>query len=63
MSSGRPEISQWLFEKGYTPDEIRKILDELDRFDELASRQSLFDDLATGAFDIGPIIAAALKEE
>ncbi len=63
MSRNRPEISQWLEEKGYTPDQIEKILAELDNFDEHSHRESLFDDLATGAFDIRPIIDAALKDE
>jgi len=63
MSRSRPEISQWLEEKGYTPDQVEKILDALDNFDQRSHRESLFDDLATGAFDIRPIIDAALKDE
>jgi len=63
MSHHRPEISHWLFEKGYAPGEIEKILDELDRFDSAVSRESLFDDLASGDFDIQPVIDAALKEK
>jgi len=63
MPHVRPEISQWLQEKGYTTEQIEKILDELDNFDDHAYRESLFDDLATGAFDIRPIIEAALKDE
>jgi hypothetical protein len=63
MSHRRPEISHWLFEKGYAPGEIEKILDELDRFDQQVHRESLFDDMASGDFDIEPIIEAALKEK
>ncbi len=63
MSPNHPEISQWLEERGYTEAQIGRILDELNQYDSLSHRESLFDDLATGAFDIRPIIDAALKEE
>lgn len=62
MSSARPEVSHWLSEKGYSEEQIEKILRMLDRYDEQVNRHSLFDDLASGAFDIGPIIKAALEE-
>ncbi len=63
MSQNRPEIRQWLFEKGYSLGEIEKILSALAVYDEHASRESLFEDLSSGDFDIGPIIEEALKED
>ncbi len=62
MSLERPEVRQWLAERGYSDDEVGKILARLDQFDNRINRESLFDDLASGAFDIGPIIREALDE-
>ena len=44
------EISSWLAERGYATGEIEKILGQLDQYDEHANRESLFEDLASGAF-------------
>ncbi len=63
MTPPRPEINEWLLAKGYAPDEVEKILGALDAYDQHTHRESLFEDLSSGAFDIGPIIDAALKEE
>lgn len=62
MTPARPEISQWLSEKGYSELQIEKILRRLDRYDEQIKRESFFDDLASGAFDMSAIIKAALEE-
>lgn len=61
--SERPEISHWLLDEGYSANDIEKILRELDRYDEHKNRESLFEDLANGTFDISPIIAAALGRD
>lgn len=62
MSSARPEISHWLSDKGYTEVQIEKILRQLDRYDEQVKRESFFDDLASGDFDMAAIIKEALEE-
>jgi hypothetical protein len=63
MTHKRPEINHWLLEKGYSQGEVEKILAALDDYDQHTHRESLFEDLSSGDFDIGPIIDAALKEE
>lgn len=63
MSHERPELEQWLRKSGNSPRHIERILKKLDRFDDQITRESLFDDLATGAFDIRSIIEEALKED
>ncbi len=63
MTQQRPEINHWLLECGYSQDEVDKILAELEAYDQHTHRESLFEDLSSGAFDIGPIIDAVLKED
>ena len=63
MSHERPEITQWLADRGYPPAAIEKILERLDRFDAQVNRDSVFDAMATGEFDMNALIAEALKEE
>ena len=63
MSAARPEISLWLSERGYSDIQIDKILRQLDRYDEQVKRESFFDDLASGAFDMDSIIKEALGED
>ncbi len=61
--SNHPEIRQWLLEKGYSPGEIDKIVASLDTYDDHTHRESLFEDLSSGEFDIGPIIEEALSDD
>jgi hypothetical protein len=63
MTQDRPEIRQWLAEKGYPPAAIEKILLRLDRFDSQINRDSLFDAMETGELDMDSLIKDALKEK
>ena len=63
MSQERPEITQWLSDRGYPAAAIAKILERLDRFDARANRESVFDDISTGELDMDALIKEALSEE
>jgi hypothetical protein len=58
----RDEIRRWLADRGQSNDQIEAILQRLDQFDEQISRQSLFDALEAGEFDIDAIVREALNE-
>lgn len=62
MSHERPEIQQWLAERGYSPAAIEKILQRLDRFDSKINRDSVFDAMETGELDMDALIKDALKD-
>ncbi len=62
MTRERPEIEQWLAERGYPPDAIQKILERLDSFDEKINRESVFDAMETGELDMDALIKDALGE-
>jgi hypothetical protein len=62
MSQQRPEIEQWLAERGYPPEAIQKILERLDSFDAKINRDSVFDAMETGELDMDAIIKEALGE-
>jgi hypothetical protein len=63
MTSNRPEIEQWLAERGYPAAAIAKIQERLDRFDAQVTRDSLFDAMASGELDMDALIKEALAEE
>jgi hypothetical protein len=63
MVHEHPEIEQWLAERGYPPEAIRKILERLDQFDEKINRESVFDAMATGELDMDALIKEALADE
>lgn len=63
MSDQRPEIQQWLSERGYPPEAIEKILQRLDQYDVRVNRESVFDAMEAGEFDMDALIKDALKEE
>jgi hypothetical protein len=63
MSHERAEITQWLRRNGQTPQEIEAVLCRLDRFDDQVSRESIFDDIALGEFDLRPTINEALAAD
>ena len=63
MDHEHPEIAAWLRERGHSPDAIKKILAKLENFDEQISRQSLFDSVASGDFDLDALIKEALGDE
>jgi hypothetical protein len=62
MASPRPELTQWLAERGYSDKQIAKILARLDDFDARINRESVFDAIDTGEFDFDAFIKDALKE-
>ncbi len=62
MSHERPEIENWLSERGYPPEAIVKIMERLDRFDDKVTRDSLFDAISTGEVDMDSLIKEALAE-
>ena len=63
MTSERPEITQWLAERGYPPAAIEKILQHLDQYDSRINRESVFDAIDAGDLDMDALIKDALKEE
>ena len=62
MTRERPEIEQWLAQRGYPPEAIQKILERLDSFDEKINRESVFDAMETGELDMDALIKDALGE-
>jgi hypothetical protein len=62
MSHERPEIQEWLAERGYPPAAITKILQRLDQFDSRVNRESVFDAMETGELDMDALIKDALKD-
>jgi hypothetical protein len=63
MSQERPEIQQWLADRGYPPAAIQKILEHLDQYDARINRESVFDAMAKGEFDMDALIKEALGDE
>lgn len=63
MTQSRPEIEQWLVERGYPPAAIAKILERLDGFDAKINRDSVFDAMETGELDMDALIKEALGEQ
>ncbi|MGD9724579.1 MAG: hypothetical protein AB7O59_04060 [Pirellulales bacterium] len=63
MSHQRPEIEQWLSEHGYPPEAVEKILERLDQYDSRVNRESVFDAMAKGEFDMDALIKDALGEK
>ena len=61
MSHERPEIQDWLSQRGYSAKQIAKILVKLDDFDSKINRQSVFDAIETGELDMDALIKDALK--
>jgi hypothetical protein len=63
MPGERPEIRQWLADRGYPPAAIDKILERLDQYDSRINRESVFDAMEAGEIDMDALIKDALKEE
>jgi hypothetical protein len=61
MPHERPEITEWLSQRGYSAKQIAKILVKLDEFDSKINRQSVFDAIETGELDMDALIKDALK--
>ena len=58
MQYERPEISKWLDNRGNQP-----AANDKDRFDSKINRDSVFDAMETGEFDMDALIKDVLKEE
>ncbi len=63
MTHDRPEIEQWLTDRGYPAAAIEKILERLDSYDSRVNRESVFDAMAQGELDMDALIKEALGEE
>jgi hypothetical protein len=61
--SERPEIRQWLADKGYPPAAIDKIIERLDQYDLRVNRESVFDAVDAGEIDMEALIKEALGEQ
>ena len=57
------EIKNWLADRGHTAEEVDKIMRRLEQFDETIVRDSIFDSMETGGFDMEAIIQQALAED
>ena len=56
------QVRVWLTERGHSPDEVERIMRRLDRYDAEMIRQSIFDSIDTGGFDIEAVINEALGD-
>ena len=56
------EIVGWLREQNYTAPQIERILAKVQQYDDRTLRESIFDSIDRGNFDIRAIIEEALKE-
>ena len=56
------EVTAWLTERGHSPEEIEKILQQLHQYDVRIIRKSVFDSMHSGEFDIESIVKEALGE-
>jgi hypothetical protein len=63
MSHERPEIEQWLSERGYPPAAVEKILQRLDQYDSRVNRESVFAAMEQGEFDMAALIKEALGDD
>jgi len=57
------EIRQWLAERGHSREEVERIMRQLENYDAQAVRDSIFDSIDTGQFNIEQVIREALGEE
>lgn len=54
-------VADFLRMRGHNDDEVRKILAKLAEHDSLTARESVFDSIEAGTFDLDAIIREALK--
>ena len=57
------ELVEWLQEKGHSTDEIQKILAKVAEYDEQTIRESVFDSIERGNFNLDAIIQEALNDQ
>ncbi len=63
MSQKRPEIEEWLAERGYPPSAIEKILERVDQYDSRVNRESVFAAMEQGEFDMEAVIKEVLGDD
>lgn len=56
-------LTEFLQQRGHSPDEIEKIVKRLADHDASEMRQSVFDSIAGGSFNLDDIIKQALEDE
>lgn len=57
------ELTTWLKERGHSTEEIAKILTKVAEYDSQTVRESIFDSIDSGDFNISAIIDEALRAE
>jgi hypothetical protein len=57
------ELIAWLTERGHNPDEIAKILAKVAEYDAQTIKESIFDSIDSGDFDLSALINEALGNE
>jgi hypothetical protein len=57
------DIKNWLADRGHNAEEVEKIMKRLEQFDETTVRDSIFDSIETGGFDMEAIIKEALADD
>lgn len=55
------ELVEWLQEQNYSAPQINRILAKVQEYDDQTLRDSIFDSIDRGNFDISAIIEEALK--
>lgn len=55
------KLKQHLSEQGFDQEEIRKILDKVAEYDRRMERDSAFESIESGSFDLSRIIQEALE--
>jgi len=60
--SKQAELIDWLRQRGHTPGEIDKILAKIAEYDEKTIRESIFDSIDDGTFDMASLIKEALSD-
>lgn len=54
------QLIAWLEDQGNSDEEISRILDKLDEYDERTAHESIFDSIDAGRIDLTAIIKEAL---
>ncbi|MEM9353565.1 MAG: hypothetical protein AAGA92_11175 [Planctomycetota bacterium] len=57
------DLVRWLREQGHGEAEVERIMEKVKEYDEKTVRESVFDSLESGSFDIAKIIDEALGQD
>ena len=55
-------LVEWLQERGHTPDEIKKILAHVRRYEQKMQHDSVMDSIGAGRLSLDKIVAEALED-